>query len=96
MFFHIQQESGTKAAVMENQIDKNIKEERAKRLIELSNNNQKEYNKQYVGKEVCVLMEEGNKGHTANYLEVKVKSEEKLEGMKNVKILSADMELYGE
>ena len=36
---------GTKAAVMENQIDGNIKEERSKKLIEMSNKNEAEYNK---------------------------------------------------
>ncbi len=34
---------GTKAAVMENQIPGNIKEERSKKLIELSNENEFEY-----------------------------------------------------
>ena len=63
---------GTKAAVMENQIDGNIKEERSKKLIELSDNFEKEYNNKYVGKEVNVLWEEYKnncyKGHTQNYL----------------------------
>ena len=63
---------GTRAAVMENQIDGNIKEERSKKLIELSDNFEKEYNNKYVGKEVNVLWEEYKnncyKGHTQNYL----------------------------
>ena len=63
---------GTKAAQMKNQIDGNKKEERSQRLIELSNKNEKEYNKKYIGKNVEVLFEEekdGNyKGHTSNYI----------------------------
>ena len=41
---------GTKAAVMPNQIVGNIKEERSKRLIELSDKNEMEYNESYIGK----------------------------------------------
>jgi len=63
---------GTKAAEMPNQIDGREKERRSKILIELSNKNQLEYNSQYVGKEVEVLIEEDSKGHTANYILVKV------------------------
>ena len=57
---------------MENQIDGNIKEQRSKKLIELSNNFEKEYNESYIGKTVEVLWEEEKegiyKGHTQNYL----------------------------
>lgn len=74
---------GTKAAVMENQISGNIKEERSKKLIELSNKNELEYNKKYIGKEVEVLFEEEKtgvyKGHTQNYIMVYCHSKEKLE-----------------
>lgn len=66
---------GTRAAVMPNQIDGNIKEQRSQKLIELSNKNEEEFLKQQIGKEVEVLFEEqeGNywKGHTTNYLVVK-------------------------
>ncbi len=63
---------GTKAAKMDKQIDGNIKEERSKKLIDLSNKNEKEYNDTYLGKEVEVLFEEKKeniyKGHTKNYI----------------------------
>ena len=63
---------GTKAAEMKHQIDGNIKEERSKKLIELSNKNQLEYHKKYIGKQVEVLWEEKKdgtyKGHTKNYI----------------------------
>ena len=56
--FKYSQRKGTKAAVMPNQIDGKIKEERSKKLIELSNENELEYNKSYIGKKVEVLFEE--------------------------------------
>ena len=70
--------SGTVAAKMPNQIDGNIKEERSNKLIELSDENEKEYNQKYIGKEVEVLLEEREgeylKGHTTNYMVVKMKT----------------------
>ncbi len=65
---------GTKAAVMKNQISGDIKEKRSKILLELSDKNEMEYNRQYIGKNVQVLWEEEKdnvlKGHTQNYVEV--------------------------
>ena len=43
--FKYSQRKGTKAAVMPNQIDGKVKEERSKKLIELSNENEYNYNK---------------------------------------------------
>ena len=81
--FKYSQRKGTKAAVMPNQIDGNKKEERSRRLIELSNENEKEYNEQYVGKEVEVLFEEEKngmwQGHTKNYILAHYKTEENME-----------------
>ena len=74
--------TGTKAAVMENQVPTSIKEERSKKLINLSNENEAYYNNSYIGKNVDVLIEEKDgeyyKGHTANYLLTKVKCEENI------------------
>jgi len=71
---------GTKAAQMKEQIDGNIKEERSKKLIELSDNNEREYNENYIGKEVEVLFEEEKrgiyKGHTKNYILAYCKTDE--------------------
>ena len=68
---------------MNGQIDGKIKEERSKKLIELSNKNEIEYNKTYIGKEIEVLFEEkknGNYfGHTKNYILVSTKSNKNLE-----------------
>ena len=75
--------SGTVAAKMPNQIDGNIKEERSNKLIELSDKNEEEYNQKYIGKEVEVLLEEREgeylKGHTTNYMVIKMKTNENLE-----------------
>ena len=63
---------GTKASIMNGQIDGKLKDERSQKLIELSDNNQEEYNEQYIGKEVQVLFEEKKngyyQGHTKNYI----------------------------
>lgn len=75
--FKYSRRQGTKADKMENQISPNIKEERSKKLIKLSNKNQLEYNKKLLNEELEVLFEEKDgvyiKGHTANYIVVKVK-----------------------
>ena len=80
---------GTKAANMPKQIDGKQKEIRSKKLIELSDFNEKTYNDAYINKEVEVLFEEEKegmyKGHTENYILVYYKSEENLENkMKKV------------
>ena len=103
--FKYSQRKGTRAAVMPNQIDGNVKEERSRKLIELSDKNEKEYNERYIGREVEVLFEEPHvengkgymKGHTTNYRVVKLETNENLENkMKNVKIIGLDgLELIG-
>lgn len=104
--FKYSQRKGTRAAVMQNQVDGNIKEERSRKLIALSDENEREYNQKYIGKEVEVLFEEPHiengkkymKGHTTNYIVVKVEGEDqKLENeIKKVKIVDLDgIELVG-
>ena len=70
---------GTKAAVMPNQINGDIKEERSKKLIELSDRNEIEYNKSYIGKNVEEEKDGMYKGHTQNYIMVYCQSKEKLD-----------------
>ena len=104
--FKYSQRKGTRAAVMPNQIDGNIKEERSRKLIELSDKNEMEYNKEYIGKEVEVLFEEPHmekgkrfmKGHTTNYLVVRMETEEELENrLEKVRVVGLDgLELVGE
>ena len=93
---------GTKAAVMPNQIDGNIKEQRSTKLIELSHNNEIKYNEKEVGKELEVLWEEKEgdyiKGHTKNYKVVKIPyknientiSKAKIEKVENLELIGVE------
>ena len=95
--------TGTKAAAIKEQIPGEIKEKRSKALIELSNKNEEEYIKKYIGKTVEVLFEEQDKdgcfkGHTANYIIVKVQANSDICG-KIIKVhISKKLkkELFGE
>ena len=92
---------GTRAAVMPNQIDGNIKEKRSRRLIELSDKNERSFLKGYIGKEIEVLFEqkEGEyfKGHTSNYIVVKTKNKRLENRLLKIKITKEDgLELVGD
>ncbi len=87
---------GTLAEKMQGQILPQIKEERSRKLIELSDKNEEEYNKEYVGNEVEVLWEEEKqgiyKGHTKNYILVEQQKEsakQKENTIENVEIVEA-------
>ena len=71
---------GTVAEKMENQISGDIKDKRSRILLDLSDEFEREYMLSYIGKTYSVLFEEQDgefyKGHTANYILVKVKTEE--------------------
>lgn len=92
---------GTVAASMPNQIDGNQKEQRSNKLIELSNQNEAEYQQEYIGKQIEVLLEEREgkylKGHTTNYMVAKVKTDENLENtFQKIKITNTNnLELEG-
>lgn len=93
---------GTKAALMKNQVPGDIKEERSKKLIELSDKKQKEHNEKYIGQKLEVLFEEREKeyikGHTTNYIVVKTKTDKQIENtIQTVKITGEEnLELIGE
>ena len=78
--FKYSKRDGTKAADMPNQVDGNIKDKRSKKLIALSDENEKDKNKQYIGKELEVLFEKEENGfaigHTKNYMLVNAKNKE--------------------
>ena len=103
--FKYSQRKGTRAAVMPNQIDGKIKEERSRKLIELSNEYETEFNEGYIGKTVEVLFEEPHiengirfeKGHTTNYMVVKTLTNEEWENqIKCIKIEKFEgLELVG-
>lgn len=94
--FQYSPRKGTRAAVMPGQVDGNIKEKRSKKLIQLSNENEKYYHDKLIGKTVEVLFEDKEvnngvtyyKGHTQNYILIKYRTDENLENtLKEVKIL---------
>lgn len=98
--FKYSQRKGTRAAIMPNQVDSKIKEERSRKLIELSNNNEKKFLEKYIGKEVEVLFEQEDdvyiKGHTSNYILVKTKEVGIENKIKKVKIEKEEkLELIG-
>ncbi len=80
--FPYSKREGTVAASMKNQIDDKEKKDRVKNLIALSNILEEKYYSKFLNKEVEVLVERkiGNMyvGHTSNYLEVMIESEEDL------------------
>jgi len=73
---------GTKAALMENQIDEVVKKERVNSLLNLSKQLELSYMDKFIGKEVEVLFETYKDGyllgHTGNYLLIKAKGEKDL------------------
>lgn len=96
---------GTKAETMPNQVDSELKEKRSKILLELSDQNEKEYLNSYIGKEVKVLFEEKIEneknlfeGFTSNYLKVKIESKEDIRNrILQIKVVNVeDLRLLGE
>ena len=69
---------GTKAETFPNQIDGETKNKRSDILIKLSDENEKEFAENYIGKEIEVLFENETEGHTTNYIKVEV--ENKIDG----------------
>ena len=90
--FPYSQRPGTYAAKMDGQIPPEVKKERSKRLLELSNELYKKYASKFIGQEVTVLIEKYDEkqqayvGHTSNYLEVKIPSESKVGEYKTIKL----------
>ena len=92
---------GTKADTMPDQIDEKVKKERVTKLIELSNELEKEFLDKHLNKEVEVLIETVkdniSSGHTSNYMEVKVNGSLEHNKMYKVTIKSrCDNYLIGE
>lgn len=88
---------GTVAANMRNQISGDKKENRSKKLLELSDLNEAEYLKKYLNQGVKVLFEEKEKeflkGHTGNYILVKAKIDDvNLNKIVSVKVIDCEKE----
>lgn len=68
---------GTKASLMEGQIDENTKKIRSHKLLELSKQLEIDYMNKFIGEKVLVLFETYKDGylygHTSNYLSIKCK-----------------------
>ena len=76
---------GTRAALMKNQISKEIKNIRVKKIIELSSKVTETLLRSSIGKKYSVLFERKDEndfyeGYTENYIPVKIKSEKNLKG----------------
>ena len=98
--FKYSKRRGTPAEKMPNQVDGNIKEQRSRTLIQLSNECENSYNESYIGKNVKVLFEEFEdgyfRGHTTNYMMVNVKGEAKDEKTFVNQILNVKVESNNE
>ena len=93
--FPFSPKKGTPAAERKDQLLNNVKSERSKHLIEISDKLGEKFINSFVGKEMDVLFERiDNKGlwegHTTNYIKVKAKSDADLENViKKVRITKA-------
>lgn len=80
--FPYSKREGTPAAIMKNQIDGNVKKQRVKELIEVSEELKNEYYKKFICKSLEVLVETYSDGyligHLSNYGKVKFKGDESL------------------
>lgn len=84
--FKYSRREGTKAAVMPDQVDEQVKAERSARMIALGERKQRAYEKSFIGKKVEVLVEEeaviGGKtvqtGHTKEYIKIALDRKENL------------------
>ncbi|WP_214808317.1 tRNA (N(6)-L-threonylcarbamoyladenosine(37)-C(2))-methylthiotransferase MtaB [Exiguobacterium sp. s144] len=95
--FPYSKRTGTPAAMMEDQVEESIKEERVARLIALSDQLAKEYASKYEGELLEIIPEEFSEeaggrlvGYTDNYLRVAIEGDESMIGqLVRVKITKA-------
>ena len=77
--FPYSERKGTASSKMDGKLDNKIKKDRARKLIEVSEELEENYMRNYLNKDVEVLIEETidgySYGHTGNYLHVKIKGE---------------------
>lgn len=85
--FKYSRREGTRAASMKDPVPESVKVERSQKMLELGKRKQAAYEKQFLGKEVEVLVEErvtidGQEyqvGHTREYLKIALDTEENLQ-----------------
>ena len=94
--FPFSKRDGTKASIMDGQVQESIKKARAKKLIEVSDELEKEYYSKFLGKELEVLVEENidgkSIGHTSNYIKVEIDGTLNRNEFYKVKITSIEKE----
>ena len=77
--FPYSRRKGTKADLMPNQIDEQVKKDRVKKLMEISNELERKYLDSFIDQRVDVLIEKTTPsksvGHTGNYLKVEILKE---------------------
>ena len=83
---------GTVAAKMDGQISPEVKKERSKKLLDLSQKLYIDYANRFVGQDIAFLVEKYDEkeqayvGHTTNYLEVKILKESQVGAFETVKL----------
>ncbi len=92
--FPYSERRGTASSRMSNKIENGIVKERARRLIEVSTELEKNYMNKFIDSEVEVLIEETKEGfsygHTGNFLYVKIKGEYPHNSYKTVRIINIE------
>ena len=88
--------NGTVASRMKDKIPGNIKKDRVRRLIDLSNELEKEYFEKFIGKTVEVLIEEQKEdgfyhGFTSNYIPLKLKGNYKINELYDIELNKEDI-----
>ena len=87
--------NGTVASRMKNKVPGNIKKDRVHRLIELSNELEREYFNKFINKEVEILIEEEKDGYylgfTDNYIPLKLKGNYKINELYKIKLKKEDI-----
>ncbi len=93
-YFHVfpySKRKGTKAAIMDNQIDPVVIKQRSKIIRDLGMNKKIEFNKKFVGKELEVLVENNSKGTSRNYISVKLHKDDYSKG-ELIDVVISDLE----
>ena len=92
--FPYSERRGTASSRMDNKLDNATKKERSRRLIEVSEELEKNYMSKFIDREVEVLVEEYKDGysygHTGNFLYVKIKGEYPHNSYKKVRIINIE------
>lgn len=93
-YFHVfpySKRKGTKAAIMDNQIDPGVTKQRSKIIRDLGMKKKIEFNKKFVGKELEVLVENNSKGTSRNYISVKLHKDDYSKG-ELIDVVISDLE----